>query len=69
MSEACVLGADIGGTFTDVVLTRGDGRLHVAKQLTSEDAPERSVLEGVRQVLEEAGVSAASIVRVFNLFI
>lgn len=66
MNETCILGADIGGTFTDVVLTRGDGRLHVAKKLTSEDAPERSVLEGVRQVIEEAGVSASSIVRVVH---
>lgn len=66
MSEACVLGADIGGTFTDVVLTRGDGRLHVAKQLTSPDAPERSVLEAVARVLEESGVSPSSITRVVH---
>ena len=66
MSEGCVLGADIGGTFTDVVLTRGDGRLHVAKQLTSSDAPERSVLEAVERVLAESGVDAASIRRVVH---
>ncbi|MBJ18258.1 MAG: hydantoinase/oxoprolinase family protein [bacterium] len=66
MSERCVLGADIGGTFTDVVLTRGDGRMHVAKQLTTPEAPEESVLEGVRRVLGEAKVSAADILRVVH---
>ena len=66
MSERCVLGTDIGGTFTDVVLTRGDGRLHVAKQLTSPDAPEKSVLMGVERVLADAGVPASSIVRVVH---
>ncbi|MFK7896308.1 MAG: hydantoinase/oxoprolinase family protein [Myxococcota bacterium] len=63
MSERCVLGADIGGTFTDVVLTREDGRLHVAKQLSSPDQPERSVLAGVERVLEEAGVPPSAIIR------
>ena len=66
MSEACILGADIGGTFTDVVLTRGDGRLHVAKQLSTPDAPEQSVLEGVRRVLREANVPASSVARVVH---
>ena len=66
MSEACVLGADIGGTFTDVVLTRGDGRLHVAKQLTSPEAPERSVLEAVGRVLAEAAIAPSEIERVVH---
>lgn len=66
MSERCVLGADIGGTFTDVVLTRGDGRLHVAKQLSSPDAPEKSVLMAVERVLAEAGMPASSIDRVVH---
>lgn len=66
MSEACVLGADIGGTFTDVVLTRGDGRLLVAKQLTTPAAPEEAVLAAVGRVLEESGVDGGSVVRVVH---
>ena len=66
MSEACILGADIGGTFTDVVLTRGDGRLHVVKQLTTPEAPEQSVLEGVERVLEQSGVAPSNITRVVH---
>jgi N-methylhydantoinase A len=66
MSERCVLGADIGGTFTDIVLTRGDGRLHVVKQLTTPGAPEQSVLTGIRRLLETTGVDPASIERVVH---
>ena len=63
MSERCVLGSDIGGTFTDVVLTREDGRLYVAKQLSSPDQPEKSVLAAVDRVLAEANVPPSAIVR------
>ncbi len=66
MSRRVVLGADIGGTFTDVVLSLGDGRLHVAKQLTTPDAPERAVLEGARRVLAETGVSPDRVARVVH---
>lgn len=51
------LGIDIGGTFTDFVLEAGDLR-HTHKRLTTPDAPERAVLEGVQQLLREAGVAA-----------
>ncbi|MBK7948522.1 MAG: hydantoinase/oxoprolinase family protein [Deltaproteobacteria bacterium] len=66
MSERCVLGADIGVTFTDIVLTRGDGQLHVVKQLTTPGAPEESVLGGIRRLLETTGVDPASIERVVH---
>ncbi len=66
MSERCVLGADIGGTFSDIVLTRGDGRLHVVKQLTTPAAPEESVLAGIERILATTGVDPASIERVVH---
>ncbi len=66
MSERCVLGADIGGTFTDVVLTRGDGSLHVVKQLTTPGAPEESVLRGIERLLATTGVAPAAIERVVH---
>jgi N-methylhydantoinase A len=47
------LAVDIGGTFTDVVIERG-GRRTTTKLLTTQDAPERAVIEGVRQVLAAA---------------
>ena len=51
------LAVDIGGTFTDVVLEIGQGSsttAHATKILTTPDAPERAVLEGVRAILAEA---------------
>ncbi len=44
------LAVDIGGTFTDVVLEDG-AKSHAIKVLTTPDAPERAVLEGVRAIL------------------
>lgn len=48
------IGVDVGGTFTDVVLERGAAQVST-KVLTTQDAPERGVLEGVRAALERAG--------------
>ena len=50
------LAVDVGGTFTDVALERGPTLLHTAKTLTTVDAPERGVLEGIHKVLELAGL-------------
>jgi N-methylhydantoinase A len=49
------IGADIGGTFTDIVL-EASGRRHSTKVLTTYDAPERALLEGVVALLAEAGL-------------
>ena len=64
------LGVDVGGTFTDVVLEteagagRGPGGLNglvSAKVLTTAEAPERGVLEGVEEVAARAGATVADI--------
>jgi N-methylhydantoinase A len=49
------LGADIGGTFTDIVLEVG-GRMHSTKVLTSYAAPEQAILDGIDEVLDAAGL-------------
>lgn len=54
------IGADIGGTFTDVVLEDG-GRRHRVKLLTTYDAPERALLDAVSLLLDEAGRRAADV--------
>ena len=51
------LAADIGGTFTDVVLEHA-GRRHSAKVLTTPRAPEEGMLDGIAQVLAAAGAAA-----------
>ncbi|SDC84114.1 hydantoinase/oxoprolinase family protein [Belnapia rosea] len=59
------LAVDIGGTFTDLAVETEDGRW-TAKVLTTPAAPERGVLEGVRVVLERAGLAAADIALVIH---
>ncbi|MDG2907281.1 MAG: hydantoinase/oxoprolinase family protein [Acidimicrobiales bacterium] len=54
------IGADIGGTFTDIVLENSHG-MFSTKVLTTYDAPERGALEGVREVVEEAGADLADL--------
>ncbi len=44
MTGGARLAADIGGTFTDVVLQEANGELHTVKVLTTSDAPELAVL-------------------------
>ena len=60
MTEVAKLAIDIGGTFTDVVLEHGGG-LDSLKLLTTPDAPESAVLEGVGEILQRSGVEAAGV--------
>ncbi len=57
------LAIDIGGTFTDVVLVDGDGRLYRAKPLTLPADPISGALVGVRAVLEQSGVRPEDVER------
>jgi N-methylhydantoinase A len=50
---AARLAADIGGTFTDLVLLSGEQRF-VAKVLTTPRAPEEAVIAGARELLSRA---------------
>jgi N-methylhydantoinase A len=54
------IGADIGGTFTDVVLET-PARRHSTKVLTTYDAPERALLEGVATLMAQAGVAPGEV--------
>ena len=58
--RSCRIGADIGGTFTDVALDV-DGAITSTKILTDYAAPERAVVEGIRSVAEMAGIALADI--------
>jgi N-methylhydantoinase A len=60
MKKTCKLAADIGGTFTDIVLERSNQRWS-GKYLTTTHAPEVAVLEGARTLLAEAGVLAGEL--------
>jgi N-methylhydantoinase A len=54
---------DVGGTFTDAVLTGPDGRVHVAKTLTTPEDPTIGLLRGVSQVLDQAEVAPGDVDR------
>ena len=54
------LGADIGGTFTDIALdVRGE--IHSAKVLTNYTAPEQAILDGIAIVTKQAGIGFADL--------
>ena len=65
MSETYRLGADIGGTFTDLVLEGPGGRFST-KVLTTYSAPEDAIIEGMHRVCEKAGVAPAAISQVIH---
>lgn len=50
------LSADIGGTFTDLVIELADGSRVTTKVLTTPTAPERAVLEGASGLLSRHGL-------------
>jgi N-methylhydantoinase A len=54
------LGADIGGTFTDVALESG-GRRYTSKVLTVSAAPERGVLKAIATALAEAALAPSAL--------
>lgn len=54
------IGADIGGTFTDIALSVGES-IYSAKVLTDQQAPENAVLDGVFKVTQQAGISLSDL--------
>ena len=61
------IGVDIGGTFTDLVmLDSRDGRIFNGKVLTTSQAPEEAVLEGVRDLLSRTGAQANEVRHVIH---
>src|SRR3954468_5922953 len=61
------IGADIGGTFTDVVIASADGRDVVGiKVPTTPDDPVLAVLDGIAKVLAESGAAPGDVTRVVH---
>ena len=60
MNKSVKLAADIGGTFTDIVLEAGCQRWS-GKVLTTTRGPELGVIEGIGLVLEQSGIKPADI--------
>lgn len=64
--ERVLVGVDIGGTFTDIVAARGDGRLHVAKVSSTTHEPQRAVIDGLADLLARAGIAPAQVAEVVH---
>src|SRR5215510_9209815 len=61
------LGVDVGGTFTDLLLSHDEsGRLHRVKTPSTPADPSEGVLNGIRRICEESGVSSAEIAYVMH---
>jgi N-methylhydantoinase A len=60
-SASARLAVDIGGTFTDVVLELPEGGRVTTKLLTTHSHPGEAVLNGIGQVLQQAGISPSHV--------
>ena len=57
---------DIGGTFTDIVFLDAEGRRHVKKVSSSVEDYARAIVDGLREVFEEHGLTGADVVEVLH---
>jgi N-methylhydantoinase A len=57
---------DIGGTFTDIVFLDAEGRRHVKKVSSSVEDYARAIVDGLREVFEESGLSGRDVVEVLH---
>ena len=62
------VGADIGGTFTDVVFLGSDGTVLARKIASTPDDYSRAVLQGIKAGIDELGISPSSVSEVSHGF-
>ena len=60
------VGVDIGGTFTDIVFLDDDGNVHTKKVSSSVDDYARAIVEGVRELFHETGVTGHDVSEVLH---
>lgn len=60
------IGADVGGTFTDVVIELGDGSFESTKVLTTHGGPEEGILAGIEQIANEHDVNMADVEQIIH---
>jgi N-methylhydantoinase A len=66
MTATARLSVDIGGTFTDLVLLRGDGLTFSAKVSSTPAAPEDAMIAGMHEVLAASGVRPGDLTEVLH---
>ena len=60
------IGADVGGTFTDVVIELADGSFESTKVLTTHDGPEAGILAGIDAIASAHGVDLADVTQIIH---
>ncbi|MEO9227609.1 MAG: hydantoinase/oxoprolinase family protein [Devosia sp.] len=66
MPQSARLSVDIGGTFTDLVILRSDGRAFSAKVSSTPAAPEDAVIAGTVELLAVSDVAASALTEVLH---
>ena len=59
-TDACYLGSDVGGTFTDLVFYTASGELHCFKVPSTPARPGASILEGIDEMRQTLGLDEAA---------
>ena len=60
------IGADVGGTFTDIVVQTADGALRSTKVLTTYDAPEQGILAGIEKLGQDTGLDLGEVDQIIH---
>ena len=60
------IGADVGGTFTDIVVEKSDGSMLSTKILTTRDAPEVGILDGIEALAREHCVAMVDVEQIIH---
>ncbi|MBT5266720.1 MAG: hydantoinase/oxoprolinase family protein [Rhodospirillaceae bacterium] len=62
----CRIGVDVGGTFTDLVLISGGVSPHFLKISSTPEKPEIAVIEGVRAIVNQVGMSLSDVSEILH---
>src|SRR5262245_17981196 len=65
-SQRFRVAVDIGGTFTDIVFLDADGRRHTKKVSSSVEDYARAIVDGLREVFDETGLSGRDVLEVLH---
>jgi len=60
------IGADVGGTFTDIVIEMADGSFESTKVLTTHEGPEQGILDGISQLAAEHNVAMGDVEQIIH---
>lgn len=60
------IGVDIGGTFTDLVLSRGDRTLYVNKTSSTPTDPGDAVITGLGEILSRLGIDPSEVMEIVH---